>query len=62
LVVIEASEHDGRTYLFSLSASGKATFTKAAAAWRNAQAEFEGKFGHARAKALRAELFGLTAD
>ena len=62
LVVSEASEHDGRTYLFSLSESGKATFAQAAIAWRNAQAEFEDKFGHARAKALRAELFGMTAD
>jgi DNA-binding MarR family transcriptional regulator len=61
-VVSEASEHDGRTYLFSLSESGKATFADAAVAWRNAQAEFEGKFGRERAKALRAELFGLTAE
>ncbi|RFU48993.1 MarR family winged helix-turn-helix transcriptional regulator [Paraburkholderia sp. DHOC27] len=62
LVESEASEHDGRTYLFSLSESGKRVFTQAAVAWRNAQAEFEGKFGHARAKALRKELFGLTAE
>jgi DNA-binding MarR family transcriptional regulator len=62
LVVSEASEHDGRTYLFSLSASGKRMFAQAGAAWRNAQAEFEGKFGHGRAKALRKELFGLTAE
>ncbi|HEY1998917.1 MarR family transcriptional regulator [Paraburkholderia sp.] len=61
-VVSEASEHDGRTYLLSLSESGKETFAQAAVAWRNAQAEFEGKFGQGRAKALRAELFGLTAD
>jgi DNA-binding MarR family transcriptional regulator len=62
LVVSEASEHDGRTYLFSLSESGKRTFAQAVVAWRNAQAEFEGKFGHTRAKALRKELFGMTAE
>ena len=62
LVVSEASEHDGRTYLLSLSEAGKATFAQGSAAWHNAQAEFEGKFGHARAKALRAELFGMTAE
>jgi DNA-binding MarR family transcriptional regulator len=61
-VVSEASEHDGRTYLLSLSESGKATFAQATVAWRNAQAEFEAKFGRARAKALRAELFGMTAQ
>jgi DNA-binding MarR family transcriptional regulator len=61
LVVSEASEHDGRTYLFSLSDAGKHLFEQAAAAWREAQDEFEAKFGRARAKALRTELFNLTA-
>ena len=61
LVVSEASEHDGRTYLFSLSDAGKHLFEQAAAAWRDAQDEFEAKFGKTRAKALRSELFNLTA-
>jgi DNA-binding MarR family transcriptional regulator len=61
LVTSEASEHDGRTYLFSLSDAGKHLFEQAAAAWREAQEEFESKFGRARAKALRSELFNLTA-
>ena len=60
LVVAEAAEHDGRTFLFSLTKQGEATFDQAAVAWRSAQDEFEEKFGHARAKALRAELFSIT--
>ncbi|MFC0400331.1 MarR family winged helix-turn-helix transcriptional regulator [Paraburkholderia rhizosphaerae] len=61
LVVSEPSEHDGRTYLFSLSDAGKHLFEQAVAAWRDAQDEFEAKFGKTRAKALRSELFNLTA-
>ncbi|CAB3748536.1 MarR family winged helix-turn-helix transcriptional regulator [Paraburkholderia humisilvae] len=61
LVVSEPSEHDGRTFLFSLSDAGKHLFEQAAGAWREAQDEFEAKFGKARAKALRSELFNLTA-
>jgi DNA-binding MarR family transcriptional regulator len=60
LVVSESSEHDGRTYLLSLSEAGERTFDQAAIAWRAAQEEFESKFGRSRAKALRAELFQLT--
>jgi DNA-binding MarR family transcriptional regulator len=62
LVVSESSEHDGRTYQFSLSKAGKETFEQAAMAWRAAQEEFESKFGRSRAKALRAELFNLTSS
>ena len=61
-VVAEASEHDGRTYLFNLSKSGEQVFDQAAIAWREAQDEFESKFGKARAKALRSELFDVTAE
>ena len=61
-VVAEASEHDGRTYLFNLSESGEKIFDQAAIAWREAQDEFESKFGKARAKALRSELFDVTAE
>jgi len=62
LVLSEPSEHDGRTYLFSLSKEGRQTFEQAALAWRAAQDEFESKFGRSRAKALRAELFNLTSS
>jgi len=62
LILAEPSEHDGRTLLFSLSERGEQTFDQAALAWRAAQDEFEEKFGRARAKALRAELFGMTAQ
>jgi DNA-binding MarR family transcriptional regulator len=60
LVATESAEHDGRTFLFSLTEKGEATFDQAATAWRAAQDEFEQKFGQARAKTLRAELFSIT--
>lgn len=60
LVIAESAEHDSRTFVFSLTRKGEATFDRAAVAWRAAQDEFEKQFGTARAKALRAELFGIT--
>lgn len=48
--------------MLSLSDSGEQIFDQAVIAWRNAQDEFEKKFGRARAKALRAELFNLTVE
>ncbi|WP_345815970.1 MarR family transcriptional regulator [Paraburkholderia sp. PREW-6R] len=60
LVVAESAENDGRTFLFSLTDKGEKTFDEAATAWRAAQEEFEQQFGHARAKALRSELFNIT--
>jgi DNA-binding MarR family transcriptional regulator len=60
LVVTDSAEHDGRTYEFSLSKNGEKTFDQAAVAWRAAQNEFEEKFGRARARALRSELFDIT--
>jgi DNA-binding MarR family transcriptional regulator len=60
LVMAEAAEHDGRTFLFSLTEKGEAMFDEASVAWRAAQDEFEQKFGRARAKTLRAELFSIT--
>jgi DNA-binding MarR family transcriptional regulator len=59
-VVAEPSKEDSRTFLLSLSAGGETVFDKAVVAWREAQDEFEKKFGRARAKALRAELFSMT--
>jgi DNA-binding MarR family transcriptional regulator len=61
-VVAKASEHDGRTLRLSLSPSGESVFDQAVIAWREAQDEFEKKFGRARAKALRSELFDITAE
>ena len=60
LVVAQPSADDPRAHAFSLSDLGKKRFAQARAAWSNAQAEFEKKFGRERAKALRAELFELT--
>jgi DNA-binding MarR family transcriptional regulator len=61
LVIAESAEHDSRTYEFSLTEHGETVFDQSALAWRAAQDEFEAKFGRARAKALRAELFQITA-
>ncbi|QCP52206.1 winged helix-turn-helix transcriptional regulator [Trinickia violacea] len=60
LVVAKPSEQDSRLFLLSLSAAGERIFDQAVIAWRAAQDEFEKKFGRARAKALRAELFSMT--
>lgn len=60
LVVTKPSEQDSRMFLLSLSAAGEKIFDQAVIAWRAAQDEFEKKFGRARAKALRAELFSMT--
>jgi DNA-binding MarR family transcriptional regulator len=61
-VVAEISEHDGRSLMFSLSPSGESVLEQAVVAWHEAQEEFEKKFGRARAKALRAQLFNITAE
>ncbi|WP_233852696.1 MarR family winged helix-turn-helix transcriptional regulator [Paraburkholderia sp. HD33-4] len=60
LVLADAADHDNRTLLFSLTEKGETTFDQASVAWRAAQEEFEKKFGRARAKTLRAELFSIT--
>ncbi|MBB5444516.1 MULTISPECIES: MarR family winged helix-turn-helix transcriptional regulator [Paraburkholderia] len=60
LVLAEAADHDNRTLLFSLTEKGETTFDQASVAWRAAQDEFEKKFGRARAKTLRTELFSIT--
>ena len=62
LVDTETSAHDARTYVFSLTKAGMKTLERARQAWLAAQAEFESRFGSARAKALRAELFDMTAS
>jgi DNA-binding MarR family transcriptional regulator len=60
LIHTEPSEHDARTHVFSLTKAGERTLSEANRGWRAAQEEFEAKFGRARAKALRCELFALT--
>jgi DNA-binding MarR family transcriptional regulator len=58
----DSADSGARTHMFSLTKSGVRVFERAQEAWRAAQEEFEQKFGRARAKALRAELFSLTAQ
>jgi DNA-binding MarR family transcriptional regulator len=62
LLKTDAAEHDSRARIFSLSEQGEQTLEQAVVAWRVAQKEFESKFGESRAKALRGELFSMTAD
>ncbi|MDE1180118.1 MarR family transcriptional regulator [Paraburkholderia sp.] len=62
LVTTDSADHDARTYVFSLTEAGESLFDQAAVAWRNAQDEFEAKFGPARAKALRGELFEVSTE
>ena len=61
LIITEASEKDVRTFVFSLSDSGKTKLEAAYIAWKAAQNEFENGFGQDRAKALRTELFSVSA-
>jgi DNA-binding MarR family transcriptional regulator len=44
-----------------LTDAGKKTRTEAAAYWRDAQNEFEEKFGHERSSELRKSLFDITS-
>jgi DNA-binding MarR family transcriptional regulator len=60
LIQAEPSEHDARTHVFSLTKAGQRTLEHAKRGWHAAQEELETKFGRARAKALRSELFALT--
>jgi DNA-binding MarR family transcriptional regulator len=60
LIHSEPAKHDARTHVFSLTQPGKDRLAEARVGWRAAQEEFETKFGRARAKALRTELFSLT--
>ncbi|WP_175917595.1 MarR family winged helix-turn-helix transcriptional regulator [Burkholderia pyrrocinia] len=62
LVATAASEHDVRAHVLSLTKLGERTFAQALVAWQAAQDEFETQFGQGRAKALRDELFSLTAE
>lgn len=62
LVETAASELDARAHALSLTKLGERTFGQAKVAWQVAQNEFETQFGRDRAKALRDELFSLTAE
>ncbi|KVL34051.1 MarR family transcriptional regulator [Burkholderia territorii] len=61
-VAATASEHDARAHALSLTKLGERTYAQAKVAWQAAQDEFETQFGRERAKALRDELFSLTAQ
>ncbi|AOR71966.1 MarR family transcriptional regulator [Burkholderia stabilis] len=61
-VATAASEHDARAHALSLTKLGEHTYAQAKIAWQAAQDEFETQFGQGRAKALRDELFSLTAQ
>lgn len=53
LVAINASESDRRSRIVSLTGSGRQRVLDGQAAWQRAQDEFEGKFGHQKATAMR---------
>jgi len=61
LIVTEASAQDARSHVFSLTDSGRLKYDAAREAWRAAQKEFESSYGPERARALRAELFSISA-
>ncbi|KVV55098.1 MarR family transcriptional regulator [Burkholderia territorii] len=61
-VAATASEHDARAHALRLTKLGERTYAQAKVAWQAAQEEFETQFGRERAKALRDELFSLTAQ
>jgi len=61
-VAAAASEHDARAHALHLTKLGERTFAQAKVAWQAAQDEFDAQFGRDRAKALRDELFSLTAE
>jgi DNA-binding MarR family transcriptional regulator len=50
-----------RAVALRLTDAGKKTRTEAAAYWRDAQNEFEEKFGHERSSELRKSLFDVTS-
>nr|WP_175800575.1 MarR family winged helix-turn-helix transcriptional regulator [Burkholderia anthina] len=60
-VAAAAAEHDARAHALSLTKLGERTYAQAKVAWQAAQDEFDTQFGRDRAKALRDELFSLTA-
>ncbi len=60
LVSIEAGE-DGRTRVVRLTAAGEKRAKAAAARWREAQREFETRYGSAEAARLRVELARVVA-
>ncbi|WP_179401318.1 MarR family winged helix-turn-helix transcriptional regulator [Burkholderia guangdongensis] len=61
LVEAAPSESDARAHSLNLTKEGQRIFGKAKIAWKAAQDEFESTFGRTRSKALRGELFSLTA-
>jgi DNA-binding MarR family transcriptional regulator len=62
LVSSEALGADARALQISLTAEGEQRLDAGRAHWYAAQAEFEHRFGEARAAALRTELFAITQN
>jgi DNA-binding MarR family transcriptional regulator len=61
-VVAEQQRETGtRAVALRLTSGGEKTRTEASVYWREAQLEFEEKFGQERSDALRKSLFELTA-
>jgi DNA-binding MarR family transcriptional regulator len=61
IVIAETPDASSRAVGLSLSESGKKVYADAAKHWRAAQKEFEEKFGHDRADALRKSLYDVTS-
>jgi DNA-binding MarR family transcriptional regulator len=61
LVVAEQQDSGTRAVALRLTSVGEATRAEASVYWRDAQREFEEKFGQERSDALRKSLFDLTA-
>ncbi|CAB3791507.1 MarR family winged helix-turn-helix transcriptional regulator [Pararobbsia alpina] len=61
LIVTGTAEQSSRTHVFTLSDAGRERYQTARVLWRQAQAEFEKSYGASRAKALRTELFAVSA-
>jgi DNA-binding MarR family transcriptional regulator len=62
--LVTATQQDAstRAVALNLSDAGKKTLDKASLLWRDAQKEFEEKFGRERAAELRKSLHELTAQ
>ncbi|KDR26594.1 MarR family winged helix-turn-helix transcriptional regulator [Caballeronia grimmiae] len=60
LVLASKGPGAGRTHVLSLTVEGQIRYTLARESWRAAQAEFERRFGAARAESVREELRAIA--
>jgi DNA-binding MarR family transcriptional regulator len=60
LVAIGPDEEDARRNVVRLTDAGRAKLAQAAPVWRDAQAEFESRFGAGLAEELRQSLLALA--